>query len=413
MKNKKKRKRLIIAGVAVLLLVVLVIWFINQSKKAADSLYSTAVVERGDLDIYYSFSGNTQIDDVQNIVSTQSWKVEEIKVKEGDRIKKGDVLYVINEEDYNLAIANAQIAVETAQLGVSSTTASMNQQLSQALGSLNQAKISKEDAERTYNNTKALYEAGMTSQQTYNQAKMAYDVANEQYNTARVAYQTIVNTSDTSVASSQAQLSQAQTSYDTLVKQIGDREVKAEIDGIVSKIYVDEDTKLNTGTTVMDILDTDSVNAVVKVDEYDYAAMQVGSPVTVYIDAIGMEVPGTVSSIDMQAVSAAGMAYFNAEVEFEHDSSVLGGLTVEVTSLKESTKDALLIPMDALQFDKQNQPYVLYKDEKGAFQNRYVTVGINDGFQAEILEGVGEGETLYYIDNSFYDQLMSMQMGGY
>lgn len=413
MKNKKKRKRLIIAGVIVLLLVLLVIWFISQSRQAVDNLYSTAVVSRGDLDIYYSFSGNTQIDDVQNIVSAQSWKIEEIKVKEGDKIKKGDVLYVINEEDYNLAIANAQIAVETAQLGVSSTAASMNQQLSQALGSLNQAKLSKEDAERTYNNTKALYDAGMTSQQAYNQAKMAYDVANEQYNTASVAYQTLLNTSDTSVASSQAQLTQAQVSYDTLVKQIGDREVRAEIDGVVSKIYVDEDTKLNTGATIMDILDTASVNAVVKVDEYDYATMQVGNAVTVYIDAINMEVPGIVSSIDMQAVTAAGMAYFNAEVEFEHDSSVLGGLTVEVTSLKESAKDALLIPMDALQFDKQNQPYILYKDEKGALQSRYVTVGINDGFQAEIIDGVSEGEAIYYIDNSFYEQLMSMQTGGY
>lgn len=107
------------------------------------------------------------------------------------------------------------------------------------------------------------------------------------------------------------------------------------------------------------------------------------------------------------------MAYFNAEVEFEHDSSVLGGLTVEVTSLKDSASDTLLIPMDALQFDKQNQPFVQYRDENGAIQSKYVTVGINDGFQAEILEGVTEGEVLYYIDNSFYEQLMSMQMGGY
>ena len=118
------------------------------------------------------------------------------------------------------------------------------------------------------------------------------------------------------------------------------------------------------------------------------------------------------SSIDLQATAAAGMSYFNAEVEFEHDSSVLGGMTVEVKSLKDSTKDALLVSMNALLFDKQNQPYVQYKDEKGNLQIKYVTVGINDGFQAEILEGVNEGDVLYYIDNSLYEQLMQMQMGG-
>ncbi len=410
--KKKKKKKLIIAGIIAAVIVLLVIWVINSSYKAVDNLYSTTVVTKGDLDIYYSFSGNTQIADVQNIESAQAWKITEIKVKEGDKIKKGDVLYVIDEEDYDLAVANALTAIETAQLGLSNTQASMSQQLSQTQSSLNQAKLSLEDAERNYNSTKALYEAGLASEQNYNQVKMSYDVAQEQYNTAKVAYQTVVNTSDISIASSQAQLTQAQNSYDSLVKQIGDREVKAEIDGVVSKIYVDADEKVNAGTVIMDILDTDSVKAVVKVDEYDYSTMQVGNEVTVYIDALGFEQPGRVSSIDMQATASAGMAYFNADVEFEHDSSVLGGLTVEVKSLKDSTRDALLIPMDALMFDKQNQPFVQYKDEKGNIQSKYVTVGINDGFMAEILEGVSEGETLYYIDNSFYEQMMSMQMGG-
>lgn len=411
MKNKKKKKRLIIIASILVIVIILGAVIVNQSKKAVDNLYSQATVTKGNLDIYYSFSGNTEITDVQNIVSAQAWKITDIKVEEGDRIKKGDILYTIDETDYNLAVASAEIAIETAQLNLSSTEANMRQQISQTQSSLSQAQLSMEDAERTYNSTKALYEAGLTSEQGYNQAKMAFDVAQEQHNTANVAYQTAVNTSGITIASAQAQLTQAQNSYDSLIKQIGDREVKAEIDGIVSRIYAEPDTKLAAGEIIMDILDTDSVKAVVRVDEYDYSTMQVGNDVTVYVDALNMEVPGKVSSIDMQATNTAGMAYFNAEVEFEHDSSVLGGLTVEVTSLKESTMDALLIPMDALMFDKQNQPYVQYKDEKGTIQNKYVTVGINDGFQAEILEGVEEGETLYYIDNSFYEQMM--QMGGY
>lgn len=410
MKKKKKRKKLIIAVIIIAAIVGAVLWFIDQSKKAVDNLYSTATAVRGDMDIYYSFSGNTQISDVQNIICAQSWKLAEIHVKEGDKIAKGDILYTIDEEDYKLAVASAESAIETARLSLSSTQANINQQISQAQGSLNQAKLSLDDAERTYNSTNALFEAGLASEQSFNQAKMAYDLALEQYNSANTNYQSQRNTSNISVASAQAQVTQAQNSYDSLVKQIGDREVTAEIDGIVSKVYVDPDVKLNTGAVIMDILDTDSVKAIVRVDEYDYSTMQVGNKVSVYIDALGLEKEGTVSSIDMQATAAAGMAYFNAEVEFEHDSSVLGGMTVEVKSLKDSTKDAILISMDALMFDKQNQPYVQYKDENGKIQSRYVTVGINDGFQAEILEGVSEGEVLYYIDNSLYEQLM--QMGG-
>lgn len=226
MKKKKRRKKLIIAGVVIAVIVVLVVLVINQSKKAVDNLYSTAVVTRGDMDIFYSFSGNTQLSDVKNVVSAQSWKLTQIHVKEGDKIKKGDILYTIDEEDYKLAVASAESAIETAKLSLSSTQANMNQQISQAQGTLNQAKLSLDDAERTLTQTSSLFEAGLASEQSYNQAKTAYDLANEQYNTANSAYQSLRNTSNINVASAQAQVTQAQNSYDSLVKQIGDREVK-------------------------------------------------------------------------------------------------------------------------------------------------------------------------------------------
>lgn len=410
MKKNKKKKKWLLLGVGVVL-VIFVVYLAAQGKEAARNMYSVVTAQRGDLDIYYSFSGNTVVDDAQHLTSPQSWKLAEINVKEGDVVKKGDVLYTVDQADYELAVFQAQSAISTAELALSSTQASQNQQVTQAQSTMNTAKMSMDDAQKTLENTQSLYESGLTSQQSYDQAKMAYDVAAEQYNAARVAYNTLANTSGISVASAQSQVEQAKNSYDALVKQIGDREVKAEMDGIVSKIYVNTGVTLNAGTVVMDILDTNSVQAVVKVDEYDYSTMQVGNEVTVYIDALGLEVPGKVSSIDMQATAASGMAYFNAEVEFEHDSSVLGGMSVEVKSLKDSAKDTVLISMDALLFDKLNQPYVQYKDEKGKLQTKYVTVGINDGITAEIIEGVSEGEQLYYIDMSAYYQMMNM-MGG-
>ena len=53
----------------------------------------------------------------------------------------------------------------------------------------------------------------------------------------------------------------------------------------------------------------------------------------------------------------------------------------------------------------------VYKDENGNMLNRNVTIGVTDGLRAEIVEGITEGETIYYIDNSAYYQMMEM-MGG-
>lgn len=410
---KKKKKKLKWVLIIVAILAVIVIYFISQGKKAVNNMYSSITVEKSDLSVYYSFSGNTALDKTKTIIINQNWKIDEIRVKEGDTVKAGDVLYVVNEEDYNMALYQAEAGIENAKLALSSTESSTRQQISQAKSSMNSAKMSMDDAKATLDNTQALYDAGIATKQTYDQVKLAYDVSEEQYNSARNNYNTLVNsTSGLSIASAEAQVEQAQKSYDSLIKQIGDREVKAETNGTISKIYADSGVKLNAGTVVMDMLDTDTLKAVVKVDEYDYSTMQVGTDVIVSIDALNMEVPGKVTSIDLTATAASGISYFNAEVSFENDGRVLGGMTVEVRALKAEALDAVILPMEAIQFDKMNQAYVLYKDEKGNFLSKYIKVGVTDGLKVEVTEGLTEGETIYYIDNSAYYQMMEM-MGGY
>lgn len=409
---KKKRKKLKWVLIILAVIAVIVVYLISQGKKAVDNMYSSITAEKSDFSVYYTFSGNTAMDETERIVTTQTWKIDSINVKEGDTIKAGDTLYIINEEDYNMALYQAEAAIENAKIALSSTESSTRQQINQAKSSMNTAKMSMEDAKATLDDTQALYEAGIATKQTYDQAKLAYDMAQEQYNSARDNYNTLANTtSGLSISSAEAQLEQAQKSYDSLIKQVGDREVKAETDGTISKIYVDPGVKLNAGTVVMDILDTNSIKAIVKVDEYDYSTMQVGTDVIVRIDALDLEVPGKVTSIDLQATAGAGISYFNTEVSFEHDSRVLGGMTVEVRALKGEALDAIILPIEVIQFDKTNQAYILYKDEKGNMLNRNVTIGVTDGLRAEIVEGVTEGETIYYIDNSAYYQMMEM-MGG-
>ncbi len=409
---KKKRKKLKWVRIILAVIAVIVVYLISQGKKAVDNMYSSITAEKSDFSVYYTFSGNTALDETERIVTTQTWKIDSINVKEGDTIKAGDTLYVINEEDYNMALYQAEAAIENAKIALSSTESSTRQQINQAKSSMNTAKMSMEDAKATLDDTQALYEAGIATKQTYDQAKLAYDMAQEQYNSARDNYNTLANTtSGLSISSAEAQLEQAQKSYDSLIKQVGDREVKAETDGTISKIYVDPGVKLNAGTVVMDILDTNSIKAIVKVDEYDYSTMQIGTEVIVRIDALDLEVPGKVTSIDLQATAGAGISYFNTEISFEHDDRVLGGMTVEVKALKGEALDAIILPIEVIQFDKTNQAYILYKDENGNMLNRNVTIGVTDGLRAEIVEGITEGETIYYIDNSAYYQMMEM-MGG-
>ncbi len=405
--KKKNYRKWIVLGI---ILIVVIVLFWQCGKAATKNMYSTANVEAGDLSIYYSFSGNTVLDETQHFVSKDSWKIDEIKVNEGDSVKAGDVLYIINLDDYNLATASAAASIDMAKLGMNSTEASLSQQILQAKASRASAQLSLDDANKTLERTKELFEAEIVSLQNLEQAQMAANLAQEQYNSAEQSYNLIVGTtSKSSRDTATAQVNQAEVAYQTLVKNIGQREVTAEIDGIVSKVYANAGVTLAPGEQILDVINTDSMKATVSVDEYDYSSMNVGKDVLVTISALDLEIPGKVSSVDRQATVMGSTSYFNVEIELEDAKDLLGGMSVEVKALKDEVVGGLLVPIEVISFDKKNQPYVMYMNEE-TVQIKYVTLGINDGITAEIKEGVVEGETLYYIEASDFE--LMMQMGG-
>ena len=128
---KKKRKKLKWVLIILAVIAVIVVYLISQGKKAVDNMYSSITAEKSDFSVYYTFSGNTALDETERIVTTQTWKIDSINVKEGDTIKAGDTLYVINEEDYNMALYQAEAAIENAKIALSSTESSTRQQINQ------------------------------------------------------------------------------------------------------------------------------------------------------------------------------------------------------------------------------------------------------------------------------------------
>jgi multidrug efflux pump subunit AcrA (membrane-fusion protein) len=175
------------------------------------------------------------------------------------------------------------------------------------------------------------------------------------------------------------------------------QQIKSQIDGTVSKIYVEKDQNVSAGAKLCDIIDFDNLQIEVKVDEYDLKSISEGKAVSVKINSLDKEMTGKVSSISDTATNENGVAYFTAVVNLPKDDAVKVGMTAEVTILNKQADNVLTIPMQALQFDSENKPYVLIKSEKGLPVKQYVTVGINDGVTVGITKGVAEGQMISYI----------------
>lgn len=173
-------------------------------------------------------------------------------------------------------------------------------------------------------------------------------------------------------------------------------EIKSKIDGIIVNLSVEEGTQVMAGVKLLEIVDNNNLEISVKVDEYDISALEVGKETTIKIGAVNKEITGIVKSMSEEGKIVNGVTYFTATIDLAKDSSVKIGMSAEVTILSEQAKDVVTLPMTAIQFDDNNNPYVLKEDEKGNAVKTEIITGINDGTTVEVTSGVSEGETVLY-----------------
>ena len=401
-KNKKSNTKLIIFIVAAVLIVGLIVFNRNKSVPTSQN-YTSEISKKADIKTYYSFTGNIESKDEKQIIADRMLKIKEFRVKEGDIVQVGDVLYTVDISDMDASLKQAAASVELAQINYDNAKGGMaDQQLLQLESAVSSAKLSYDDASKNLERMQALYDEGGIAEQTFEQAKTQTAMAKQQYETAVANYNLTKDKQiNVSIETAEAQLKQAQAAYDTVKSQVGDSEVLATVSGEVKKIYASENITTVAGSPIMDIVDYSEMKAVVKVDEYDLGAVSVGKEATVKVDALDNEYKGTITKISKEAetskigTSLNEISYYMADVAIEDGSDLYTGMSVEVKVLNQSVENAVLISMKALQFDNENNPFVYCKDEKGEIYQKQVKIGINDGVQVQITEGVQEGEEIY------------------
>ncbi len=172
--------------------------------------------------------------------------------------------------------------------------------------------------------------------------------------------------------------------------------IKSKINGEVTNLSVSEGDQVMSGTRLMDIIDYNKLQVKVKVDEYDLSAVATGSQVTINIGALNKNIQGTISSVPKEGQETGGVTYFNAAADIAGDNSIRVGMTAEVRIISGKAIGAVTLPMTAVQFDAENNPYVFKKNSKGKPVKTAISTGINDGLKVEVKTGISKGDTVMY-----------------
>lgn len=399
-KKKKKTKFLIIS--IVFIAVVAIVLNISSKSNKKESEYDAETANKGDIITYYSFSGNTESKDEKQLITDKMLKIKEFRVKEGDNVNAGDVLYVIDKSDSDANLKQAAAAVEIAQINYNNTKNGLaDQQLISLESAVSKTKLSYDDAVKNLNRITTLYNEGGIAEQNLQQAQTQHDLAKEQYESALKNYNLTKDKQiNVSIDAAKAQLEQAKAAYEVVENQAGEAEIVADMSGEITKIYADENISLMVGSPIMDIANFSEMKAVVKVDEYDISSVTKDKDVIVRVDALDKDFKGKISKIaknvtkDKTGISLNEISYYSAEIDIENSSELYSGMSVEVKVLNQSVTGVVTISMKSLQFDDENKPYVLYFDQQGKIATKQVKLGINDGNTVQIIEGLNEGDVI-------------------
>lgn len=282
-------KWLVISAIALIIIAIIgkrAGWFGGAKKKevTVESVKSRDLVE------IVSASGKIQPEVEVKISPDVSGEIVELNVKEGDRVKKGQLLVRILPDIY-------QSYVDRAEATVNSSRASLENSRSRVLQSQSQY----ERAKATYDRNKKLYEEKLISSAEWEQVKSAWEVADAEVAASKQA----VSAAEFNVRSAEASLKEAN---DNLRKT----SIFAPVDGTISKLNVEKGervvgTSQMAGTEMMTLANLNEMEVSVDVNENDIVRVNSGDTAIIEVDAyLGKKFKGVVTEVANSA-SVSGL----------------------------------------------------------------------------------------------------------
>ena len=219
-------------------------------------------------------------------------RILELRVKEGDFVKAGDTLAILDAPEVKAKMEQAQSAESAAAaLDLKARNGAREEQVRGAFSVLQQAKAGLEIAEKSYNRVQRLYDEGVMSAQKRDEAFANYKAMEAQCKAAQSQYDMAVNGArQEDKMAAAAQVGRAKGAVNEVSSYIHETVQVAQKDGEVSDIYPKVGELVGTGSPIMSIAVMDDMWGTFNVREDQLNDMKMGSEFTAFVPAFNKEV---------------------------------------------------------------------------------------------------------------------------
>ena len=350
-------------------------------------------VERGPIRSLISTNG--KVEPIQNFEahSPIPTTVKRLFVREGDHVRRGQLLLQLDDADLRSQAARAQARMKAAQADQSDlSTGGTREELLTLDSQLIKARNVRDADQRNVDALRRLQQQGSASAGEVRQAED--DLQRAQADTNLLEQKQKDRYSQPEVAKVQAQGAEAQSEYDAAKDALQKSTVRAPFDGIVYTLPVKQGAYVQTGDLLLQVGDLTKMLVRTFVDEPDIGRLAPGQKIEVTWDAIpGRVWNGLVSTIPatVKLRGARNVGEVTCSVD-NHDLRLLPNVNVGVTVVTAEHNGVLTLLREAVRND-DTKPYV-YEVENGTLRRRAVDVSLQNLTRVEITSGLSERSTV-------------------
>ena len=295
-----RNKKILFIALGAVVLVLIVVGSIVHSHSDVTAV-ATAKAGRQDLIATVSGTGQIKPKTYVNVGATSLGRITHLLVKEGDHVKKGDVLATVENVQPESTVSAQSAAIAASRTDVTSYIAAENT----AAANVAEAKADLEQKTLDYNRAKELYQDQLIAKQDYDAKVAAYDMSVATLAQRKAAVAQAKAQTDSARGHMGQAIASQRANYDALDKTVS----RAPFDGLVTNIPVREGETVvlgiqnSEGSTLMTLADMSNITAEVKVDETDIVNIALGQSADVTVDALpGKIFKGHVTEVGDQAL---------------------------------------------------------------------------------------------------------------
>jgi HlyD family secretion protein len=316
-------------------------------------------------------------------------RVARIPVEEGQSVKRGDVLIVLDDEDERASVAQASGAVAQAEARLRQlrevSLPAAEQALIQAQANLTQAR-------QQHDRAKELKAKGFVSQAALDDAQRNLDVAESQLRAAKLQVATN-RPSGSDFALAQTALAQARATLGVAQAKLDQTVILAPVDGTLISRNVEPGNVVQSGKELMALAPEGETQVVVQIDEKNLAQLRIGQHALASADAFPRErFEAVLVYINPGIDALRGSVEVKLRVP-KPPGYLRQDMTVSVDIEVARSAGTVVVPADTVRDVGSAQPWVLAVDG-GRAVRRAVKLGLKGDGRVEVLDGVAPGDRL-------------------